>query len=73
MSHKIFAERLNSELDQIDFPSKLDERVEAFAKLLDIPRFKAESILSGAILPEEELLMRIAEELEVDPGWLLGN
>lgn len=73
MNLKSFAERLHLELDQIDFPTRLDERVEAFSKLMDIPRFKAESILNGATMPEPELLKRLAEELEVTEAWLLGE
>ncbi|OGV27996.1 MAG: hypothetical protein A3F18_04905 [Legionellales bacterium RIFCSPHIGHO2_12_FULL_37_14] len=65
MNPKLFAQRLNQELDQIDFPTRMDERVEAFAKLMDIPRFKAESFLSGAAIPDTELLTRIADELEI--------
>jgi hypothetical protein len=73
MNPKVFAERLHHELDQIDFPTRLDERVEAFAKLMDIPRFKSESLLSGLTYPEPGLLTKIAEELEVSEGKLMGE
>ena len=73
MNNKLFAERLNQALDEIDFPSLQDERIEAFAKLFDIPRFKSETVLKGQILPDDPLLMDIAQELEVELEWLLGK
>lgn len=73
MNLKVFAERLHKELDQIDFPTRFDERVEAFAKLMDIPRFKAESILHGVSYPDANFLKKLAEELEVDLAWLSGE
>lgn len=73
MSHKQFSERLNNELDAIGLPTNHEERVEAFAKLIDVPRFKAQSILSGTTLPEAPLLITLANELEVDSDWLLGK
>lgn len=73
MNAKVFAERLHRELNEIDIPIRQEERIEAFAKLMDIPRFKAESLLSGATVPDAALLTRIAEELEVNEAWLLGE
>ncbi len=73
MNPKVFAERLHMELDEIDIPIRLEERIEAFAKLMDIPRFKAESLLNGATMPDSELLTSLAEELEVSEAWLLGE
>lgn len=73
MTYKVFAERLHQELDQIGFPIRMDERVEAFSKLMDIPRFKAESLLGGTLVPEPELLQRLADELEVSEAWLSGE
>lgn len=73
MPHKIFAERLNQELDNIELPSREDERIEAFSKMFHIPKFKAEALLQGIYLPDETLLTAIALELEVDPNWLIGS
>lgn len=73
MNPKIFAERLNQELDHMDFPTKMDERVDAFSKFMDIQRFKAESFLNGAAIPDAELLARLAEDLEVEVKWLTGE
>lgn len=73
MHQKTFAGRLQQELDAIDFPIKHDERVEAFAKLVKIPKFKAEMLLNGNIQPDSALLQLIADELEVSPEWLTGQ
>lgn len=72
MPHKQFAERLNRELDNIGVPMQGDERIDAFAKLVKIPKFKAQAILNGISMPNQELLEIIASELELNPEWLTG-
>lgn len=73
MGNKAFSERLNQELDEIGVPQKSDERVEIFAKLIKVPKFKAEAILNGNIAVYSPLLDLLADELEVDADWLLGK
>jgi hypothetical protein len=73
MPNKLFSERLNRELDNIGVPPRNEERVEAFAKLIKLPKFKAEAFLNGAVLPDNQLLALIAEELEVNADWLVGK
>ena len=73
MTDKQFSERLNKELDNIEFPPHQDERVDAFSKMFHIPKFKAEAILNGIYLPEENLLQIIADELEINADWLKGK
>ena len=73
MVNKLFAERLHQELDKMDVPQPNDERIEVFAKLLKVPRFKAEAILNGHVPVEEPLREKIAEELEVNFAWLMGE
>lgn len=73
MSNKQFAERLNRELDNIDAPHPLNERVNAFAKLLHIPKFQAEALLNGNTVPNATLLDVLSEELDVSGDWLLGR
>jgi hypothetical protein len=73
MANKQFAERLNKELDSIGVPPRIDERIKAFASMLDISLFKAETLLDGSTTPDQTLLQRIATELEISSGWLLGN
>lgn len=73
MSNKQFSERLNKELDEIGVPERSDERVEVFAKLIKVPKFKAEAILNGNTIIETPLLNILAEELEVSTEWLLGK
>lgn len=73
MIHKLFAERLNQELDNIELPKALNDRVEALSKLLKIPKFKAEAFLTGQMLPDAETFQTLTQELEVDKSWLLGE
>lgn len=73
MANKIFAQRLNQELDNIGLPERNQDRIEAFAKLIKAPRFKAESILQGEQIPNTETLQLIASELEVSVAWLIGQ
>lgn len=73
MANKIFAQRLNQELDNIGLPERNQDRIEAFAKLIKAPRFKAESILQGEQIPNTETLQLIASELEVSVDWLIGQ
>lgn len=73
MANKQFADRLNKELDNIGVPLLSNERVTVFAKLLKIPRFKAESFLNGFAIPDTNLLIILADELEVNADWLLGK
>lgn len=72
MANKQFAERLNKGLDIIGMPTHNNERIAGFAKLLKVPKFKAESYLNGN-LPTPELMTQIARELEVETDWLLGK
>jgi hypothetical protein len=73
MSNKRFAERLNKALDDIDAPEYTDERIDVLAKLIKIPKFKAQAMLSGVVLPDKTLLNMLASEFEVSPEWLLGQ
>ncbi len=73
MANRGFAQRLNQELDNIGLPERNQDRIEAFAKLIKAPRFKAESILHGEQMPNTETLQLIASELEVSIDWLIGQ
>ena len=73
MSNKLFAGRLNQALDDIGVPERLEERIEVFSKLAKIHRFKAETLLSGAVTPDAALLTLLAQEFEVSEHWLLGQ
>jgi hypothetical protein len=71
--NRLFSERLNQALDEIGAPEHHDERVEVFSKLIKIPRFKAEALLNGLMMPDETLLTQLANEFEVSEAWLLGK
>lgn len=71
MGNKQVSERLNKALDAIDVPQRSEERVAVLAKLIHIPKFKAETILNGIIEPP--ILHTLADELEVNADWLVGK
>lgn len=73
MSNKVFSERLNAELDEIGMPQRVDERIETFAKFIDLPKFKAQAVLNGVTIPDEHVLSFLARQLEVSVSWLLGK
>jgi transcriptional regulator with XRE-family HTH domain len=73
MINKKFSERLNKELDNIGVPEATIERIQILSKLIRIPKFKAEALLSGSNSPDAALLKIIAQELEVSENWLLGK
>lgn len=73
MVSKRFSERLNKELDSIGAPESNAERIEVLSKLVRIPKFKAEALLSGATTPDKKLLDTLAQELEVSADWLVGK
>jgi len=73
MANRVFAQRLNQELDNIGLPERDQDRIEAFSKLIKATRFKAESILHGEQMPNTETLQLIATELEVSIDWLIGK
>lgn len=73
MLNKRFSERLNKALDTIGAPESSPERIAVLSKLIKIPKFKAESLLNGAIHPDEALLNALAQEFEVSADWLMGK
>jgi hypothetical protein len=73
MLNKKFSERLNKELDSIGAPETTAERIEVLSKLVKIPKFKAEALLTGLTKPDEHLLKVLAQEFEVNEDWLLGK
>lgn len=73
MLNRKFSERLNKELDSIGVPEATAERIEALSKLIKVPKFKAEALLTGLTSPDANLLKILADELEVNEEWLLGK
>lgn len=73
MNRSIFIERIHRSLDNIEMSFDSQERAAEFAKLFQLPLSTSRAILSGATFPSDELLNKIAEELEVDKTWLLGK
>ena len=73
MSYRKFSERLNQALDDIEVPEEHDERVEALTKLVNMTRFKADALITGKLIPDPICLSSLAQQLEVEPEWLLGK
>ena len=67
---KLFAEMLNRALDELDMPTDIRERELLLAKLLGITRDKARILLNGYALPNEDVYMKMVDELGIEPGWL---
>lgn len=72
MSNRKFIERLNKELDSMGMPEPTLERTDALAKLLKIPKFKANAMLNGHVDPKDPAILNLAKELEVTVEWLTG-
>jgi hypothetical protein len=70
---KHFATQLNIALDDLGIPKASRDRAAIFGKMLDIPKQQAYSLLEGHIVPDENLLQRIAAEFEIEPEELLGK
>jgi hypothetical protein len=67
---KRFAEQLNKNLDDLDMPIPIRERAGLLSKMLDIPKQLAWNLLEGNVIPDENLLQRIATELEIESSML---
>lgn len=72
-SPKQFAERLNHCLDDMGAPPAVRERAVVLAKMLDISKQQAWSLIEGHQIPDQEILQQMAYEFEVDPTWLAGE
>lgn len=70
---KLFADRLNSCLDDTGAPPQVRERAVILGKMLDISKQQAWNLLEGLQMPSPELLERIAQEFEVESAWLIGD
>ena len=72
MTNKKLNERLNHELDELGVPALMTERVQVCSKLFKLPKFKIEALLNGVITFDNNSMKKIADELEVSMGWLMG-
>lgn len=72
MSNRKLSERLNNELDAMGVPGLMMERVQVCSKLFKLPKFKTEAILNGMIV-DAASMQKIADELEVNVDWLMGE
>lgn len=72
-STNLFAQRLNSCLDDLGAPINVRERAVILSKMTHIPKQQAWSFLEGHQVPDADLLHKLAQEFEVDPDWLAGK
>lgn len=70
---KIFTEKLNQCLDEMDAPVSVRERAVILSKILGITKQQAFSLLEGHEFPNSDLLEQMAFEFEVDINWLIGK
>ncbi|MBV8802136.1 MAG: hypothetical protein JO131_04095 [Gammaproteobacteria bacterium] len=72
LSTKKLAHEINKSLDEIGVPENSKERLAIFSRMLDIPRQQAWSILEGQSIPDEKILEKITNELEIDPHAVIN-
>lgn len=70
---RLFAEKLNKCLDELDAPHGERERTLVLSKMLHIPKQQAWALLEGQLYPDPLLLEEIATELEVDVDFFNSN
>ena len=63
---KEFSELLNRSLDELGAPIHIKERAAILSKMVSIPKQQAWAILAGHVFPSNDLLHKIADELEID-------
>lgn len=69
----MFSDRLNTCLDETGAPKSIRERAAVLSKILDIPKQQAWGLLEGHLIPDQDVLKRIADEFEVEIQWLTGD
>jgi hypothetical protein len=72
LNAKKLAHQINKSLDEIGVPENSKERLNIFIRMLDIPRQQAWSLLEGQSIPDEQILVKIANELEFDPAAIIS-
>lgn len=72
MDTSTFQERLNKELNGFGFSLERNERIRQFSEIFNVSRHTSTSIIYGSIIPEKNMIKKIAIELSVSEEWLLG-
>lgn len=73
MTGMSFSVRLNSLLDECDFPQNQEDREITFCEYFNIPQQKARMILDGSFLPRKSIIEKIAEELFIEKEALIPD
>jgi hypothetical protein len=64
---KQLAIQINKSLNDLGVPINSRERALILSKMLDIPKQQAWGLLEGHSLPDDTLLKKIENELEISP------
>ncbi len=67
---KLFAEKLNAKLDDLEMPADFRERIHILAKMLHISPERARFWLNGYQLPNKNEMDLLEHELGIDTHWL---
>ncbi len=67
-----FVARLKQCLDESGTPNNPRERASLLSDMLRVPKHQARAYLDGQQMPEPHMLEIIAQEFEVEAGWLAG-
>lgn len=70
---KRFAENLNTFLDEMGMDEGIQERASILAKMLQIPKDKARVLLLGSVMPDDVILERLSEELDINSDDFFVN
>lgn len=70
---KQFADLLNKSLDDLGAPINSRERSVVLSKMLHIPKQQAWGLLEGHLIPDDDLLVQIGNELEIDTSSLINK
>lgn len=70
---KLFADKLNQSLNELGLPVNSRERALIFSRMLHIPKQQAWALLEGHVFPDDDLLEKIAIELDISRDWLFKD
>jgi hypothetical protein len=71
-SARLFAEKLNAKLDELDMPSDYHSRIKLLAKLLHIPPDRIRLLLKGLSMPNHHEMDLLIHEVGFDPHTIHG-
>lgn len=70
---KVFADKFNSKLNDLEVPNDFKLRIQLVAKMLHVSPDKVRIWLNGYQLPSEKEMNLIINEFGFDSHWLKGD